>query len=503
MNVRSRIAAVSLCALSITTLSAPTLWAQAATPDQGTRQDASRELSIVVGKTAVIDFTHPITRVAIGLGEIAEVTAVSPTEVIVNGKAPGNTSLIVWEQGGVRQFFNVAVHPSRFSTDDSMTGLRRELNLELPGENINATSENGQIYLRGTVKDLTDSDRAVQIASNVGKVVNLLYVAVPQSPPQILLKVRFCSVDRSAEKQLGLNIFSTGAANTIGAVSTGQFSPPGVTLPSAGSPATAAITNALNLFVFRPDLDLGATLQALETKGVVESLAEPNVLAEDGKEASFIAGGEYPYPVVQGTASGAAGAVTIQFKEYGIRLTFIPTVTPRGSIRLQLAPEVSTLDFTNAIQVSGFNVPAIDIRRVKTEVELMDGQSFVVGGLLDNTETETFQKIPFIGDIPILGKLFQSIQRTKNNTELIVVVTPVIVPAIPAGQPLPALNYPVKFLPPNSNIPMHTPEAATATPTSTSVPQPSTIPVEQLIESNKPEKPLVIESMGSGMGSGG
>jgi pilus assembly protein CpaC len=485
VNVQNRIPLISLCIITASTFFGPVfLRAQATQVDAVARRDASRDLSIAVGKTAVIDFDHPVTRVAIGLGEVAEVSAVSPTEILVNGKTAGDTSLIVWEQGGVRQFFNVSVHASHFSTDDTMSGLRREINLELPGENVNATTENGLIFLRGTVKDLNSSDRAVQIASTVGKVVNLLYVDVPPSPAQVLLKVRFCSVDRSLEKQLGINIFSTGAGNTIGTVNTGQYSP--TTVSTGGAPD---VSNELNLFLWRPDINLGATLQDLETKGLVESLAEPNIIAEDGKQASFLAGGEYPYPMVQGVTGGGAGAVTIEFKEYGIRLNFIPTIMPGGAIRLQLAPEVSSLDFSNAIEVSGFNVPAIDIRRVKTEVELKDGQSFVIGGLLDNTESETFEKIPFLGDIPILGKLFQSIQRTKNNTELIVIVTPVIVPPIPVGQPLPELHYPVKFLPSNSNIPMSNPGSIPAPP------QPVAIPVEQLIESQKPEKTLTVESM--------
>lgn len=492
MKVRSRIVVVSLFAFSLSTLFGPVLRGQGPqSPADATRQDAARELSIGVGKTALIDFRSPIARVAIGVGDIAEVDAVSPTEILVNGKAAGDTSLIVWERNGGRQFFNVTVHPSRFSTDDTMSGLRRELSLELPGQNVTASTENGLVFLRGTVKDLNSSDRAAQIAGTVGKVVNLLYVATPPSPPQILLKVRFCSVDRSLEKQLGLNIFSTGATNSIGTVSTGQYSPPTVSVPSSGSSSAPTISSALNLFIFRPDLNLGATLEALETKGLVESLAEPNLLAENGKQASFLAGGEYPYPIVQGVTGGGAGAVTIQFKEYGIRLNFIPTIMPGGSIRLQIAPEVSSLDFTNAIEISGFNVPAIDIRRVKTEVQLENGQSFVIGGLLDNTESQTFEKIPFLGDIPILGKFFQSMQRQKNNTELIVIVTPVVVPPIPVGQSLPDLNYPVKFLPPNSNIPMYNP--TTPLPTQ---PETSAIPVETLIDSMKPEKPLVVEEMG-------
>ena len=498
MKVRSPFPVVCLFALSIAAYSGPALRAQASQPSvDASSQDSTRQLSIAVGKTALIDFTHPVTRVSVGLGEIAEANAVSPTEILVNGKTAGDTSLIVWEQGGMRQFFNVTVHASHFAEDDTMAGLRRELSLELAGQDVHATSEGGLIFLRGTVKDLTSSDRAVQIASAAGKVVNLLYVAVPQSPQQILLKVRFCSVDRNLEKQLGMNIFSTGAANSIGGISTGQFSPPGVSLPSAGTSAAATITNALNLFIFRPDLNLGATIQALETKGVVEVLAEPNVLAENGKQASFLAGGEYPFPVVQGTASGAAGAITIQFKQFGVRLNFIPTITPRNTIHLQVAPEVSSLDFTNAVEISGFEVPSIDIRTVHTDVELGAGQSFAIGGLLDNRETNTFNKIPFLGDIPILGKFFQSMTKTRTNTELIVIVTPEIVPPIPAGQPVPELNYPEKFLPPNSKIAMSTPEGTASAP-----PQPSTIPAEQLIDSMKPEKPMVIESGMSTSGTG-
>jgi pilus assembly protein CpaC len=230
---------------------------------------------------------------------------------------------------------------------------------------------------------------------------------------------------------------------------------------------------------------------------VVELLAEPNVMAVNGKEASFLAGGEYPYPVAQGTGGGTA--ISIMFKEYGIRLNFIPTITPRGTIRLQVAPEVSALDFTNAIEISGFDVPAITTRKVKTEVELSDGQSFVIGGLLDKTEAESFQKIPFIGDIPVLGKFFQSIQRTKTDTELIVIVTPVMVSPIGAGSALPELKYPVDFLPPNSGIAMHTPE----TPGNTPPTPPAVIPVEKLIDSMKPEAPLVIEgASGFGAASG-
>jgi pilus assembly protein CpaC len=315
-------------------------------------------------------------------------------------------------------------------------------------------------------------------------------------------------VSRSLEKELGINFFDLGAANAVGGVSTGQYSPPTIGVPGTSSAASIGtstavgdFSNELNLLAFIPGLDLGATIQALETKGLVETLAEPNVMATSGHEASFLAGGEFPYPVVQGTSAGGSTAVTIQFKEYGIRLNFIPTITPRGSIRLQVAPEVSELDYTNEVEISGFEVPGITSRKVNTEVELRDGQSFVIGGLLDKEETETFEKIPFLGDIPILGKLFQSMTRTKNDTELIVIVTPEIVAPIPAGQPVPELKYPVAFLPPNSNIPMNNPDAKT--PENTPPPTPTSVPVETLVNSMKPEKTLIIEGAAGGFGMSG
>ena len=229
----------------------------------GASKDLTNDLSVVVGKSALVDFTRPITRVAIGLGEVAEATAVSPTEVMVNGKTPGNTSLIVWEQGGERQFFNVTVRASQATSDDTMTGLRRELRAALPGQDISVVAENNLVFLRGTVNDLASSDRAVQIASGAGKVVNLMYVSVPAPPPQILLKVRFASVDRNLTTQLGINIFqSRRSQHHRRSHNRTIFAAIGYAA-SSGTSALATITNALNLFFFRPDLNLGATIQAL------------------------------------------------------------------------------------------------------------------------------------------------------------------------------------------------------------------------------------------------
>lgn len=470
-------------------------------------QDSTNELAVSVGKTVLVDTARPIARVSVGMGGVAVATAVSPTEIMVDGKTPGETSLIIWDAQGGRQFFNVSVRASMAAHDTEIEEIRQQLHDEMPGQPVRVSLDNGTVFLRGTVNDLTTADRAVKIASVGGKVVNLLNVRVPNSKPQILLKVRFASVDRSLMKSMGINFFDLGLGNAIGGISTGQFSPPYISGAGGGassssgvssSSAQATFSNELNLLAFFPGLKSGANIQALQTQGMLQLLAEPNLLAADGKEASFLAGGQYPYPVVQGTSAGGSTAVSIQFKDYGIRLNFIPTITPRGTIRLQVAPEVSALDYSNQVQISGFVVPGITVRQVNTEVELKDRQSFVIGGLLDNTVTQTFEKIPFVGDIPILGKFFQSIQRTKNNSELIVIVTPEIVAPIPAGQPLPDLHYPMTNMPQNSRIPMHNPDQTPAQPAVA----PTTIPVEKLLESMKPEQPLVLDSGTGGMSGG-
>ncbi|MBS1820555.1 MAG: pilus assembly protein N-terminal domain-containing protein [Acidobacteria bacterium] len=490
-----------MCCLCWVVFAAGSLHAQ--TPGafpQASVQDAANDLVLAVGKSVLVDSSRQVERVAIGASDIAEATAVSTSEVMVNGKAPGETTLIVWQAGGGRQFFNVRVHANAGVSGDRLDALRRELRTEFPGQPLRVSAEGGNVFLRGTVKDLESSDRATQIASTAGKVVNLLYVNVPPPEPQILLKVRFASVDRTRGKSLGLNVFSTGAANTIGTVTTQQFSPPSLSSSTStsggtggtGTSATSVfnVTSLLNIFLLRPDINLGATIQALQTDGVLQVLAEPNLLTTNGKQGSFLAGGQYPYPVVQGVTGGGTGAVTIQFKEYGVRLNFIPTITPRGTIRLQVAPEVSALDFVDGVTISGFTVPALTTRKVNTEVELNEGQSFVIGGLLDNRETKSLSKIPYIGDVPILGKLFHSMNVNHTNTELIVLVTPEIVNPIPAGVAAPDVKFPDKFLPANTAAPLSNPAGTAAAQT----PAPQTVSVEKLVRSMQPETPLVIDS---------
>ena len=445
--------------------------------------DASTVLRITAGMSVIVESALPMERVAMSFGDVAEASAITPYELLINGKSPGVSSLIVWTQGGSKRLFDVNVVASRFLADARVEAIRSQIERELPGQSVDLSVENDTVFLRGRVRDVTSADRAVAITSTLGKTVNLLYVDVPAPAEQILLRVKFASVDRSIRTQLGLNIVSTGATNTIGSATTQQFAAPQVSTPASG-PATVTVADALNFFFLRPDLNLGATIEALEVKGLLQILAEPNMLAENGKQASFLAGGEFPFPSVS-SGGGGTPVVSIMFREFGVRLTFTPTITPRGTIHLQVAPEVSALDFTNGLSVSGFNVPALTTRKLNTQVELNEGQSFAIGGLLDNRTTDTFEKVPFIGDIPILGKLFQSKSVSKQNTELIVIVTPELVRPILAGQPVPELKYPRPFLEPNTGTDLRTPGTG-VTGHAPFIPPDKGIPVEKLLQSMQP-----------------
>jgi pilus assembly protein CpaC len=471
--------------------SAALLAVLAAAPQQPAQ--SPREIVLTVGKSLVVNSAATIERVAVGYGDLAEARVVGPKEILLDGKAAGETSLIIWQVGGNKLFFDVVVRPNSTAQRTKLDVLRKQLQDQLPGQNILATIENDNVFLTGRAKDLTSSDRAAIIASTAsasGKVVNLLYVDVPDMETQIMLKVQFATVDRTVSTELGLNLISTGATNTIGRVTTGQFSPPSVTPPTAATPTTVTLGDALNFFLFRTDLNLGATIRALQTKGLVEILAEPDVLAINGKPASFLAGGEFPYPILQGGAGGI-GTVTVAFREYGIRLNFLPVITPRGTIRLDVSPEVSALDTTAGLTIQGFTIPGITSRKVQTEIELKSGQSFAISGLLDRRLTETLQKVPLLSSVPVLGNLFKSKSYQKQNTELLVIVTPEIVKPIPAGQPLPAIERP---------LPLWGPTEVPRTPgigvTGAGEPAPSTatIPVEKLLESLKIQNDMKIQT---------
>jgi pilus assembly protein CpaC len=395
-------------------------------------------LSVPLNGSHVLDQPAGIRRISIANGDIAEAIAVSSTEVVINGKLPGNTTLIVWDQKGGRALIDVQVLANPVKLDAIRAELLREA-----GSDASIDVQEGLVFLNGMVKDAITADRAVDIVSSLGKVVNLLRVLTPPTEPQILLKVRFADVDRSTANQLGFNLFSLNSKQ-MGTSTTGQFGAnPDMTLGDTSQPTT--LTSLLNIFYYRPDINLGAMLQDLATKNLLQILAEPNLLTLSGKAASFLAGGEFPFPTLQGGGAGV-GQITIQFKEFGIRLNFLPTVTPRGTIRLNVNPEVSSLDYADGLTVSGYTIPALSSRKVQTEIELEDGQSFVIAGLLNNQVTEQLSRMPGLSSIPLLGKLFDSRSTTKSNSELLIVVTPEIVRPLAAGVKPPEIAQPVPFL---------------------------------------------------------
>jgi pilus assembly protein CpaC len=434
---------------------------------------APGKLMVTVGKSLIIDSPMKIQRISVANGELIEAVAVNPKEVLINGRNAGETSLIIWQEGGSRLLYDLTVRLSPARLDV----VRQQLARDFPNEEINVTFENETAFVRGTVKDVVAADRVMAIAASLGKsVVNLLRVEVPPVEQQILLKVRFCDVDRSVSSDLGVS-FASGAFNQSTSIGTGQYAS-----PSVDTTGTVSLSEALNILLFRKDINVAASIKALEGKSLLETLAEPNILAINGKEASFIAGGEFPFPMIQPGSTG--NAITVSFREFGIRIHFLPHITPRGTVQLQVSPEVSSLDFSNAVNISGTTIPALSTRRVQTEVELESGQSFVIAGLMDNRMTETISKIPGLANIPLLGKLFTSRSRSRNNTELLVVVTPEVVRPIPAGQPVPALKLPQPFLSKNSDIEMHQPGIDKTGPVPVKPPTDS-MPVEELIQQRK------------------
>ena len=396
-------------------------------------QEPPAELHVLVGKSVILNSPQILKRVSVSDPTIASAVTVSPTQVLLNGLTPGKVSLILWNEQERAMAYDLHV-------ELDIVGLRDTLAQLFPNENILVSQSGAAIVLSGTATSKEVADRAAAVAATQTKnVVNLLGLLQIGSGGQVLLQVRFAEVDRVAVQQLGINIFSTGLGNTPGAISTGQFAPPSVasvtgTIPGqiSGITTTFNLGDLLNIFLFRPDLNLAVTIRALQQHNVLQILAEPNLLALNGREASFLAGGEFPFPVVQG--GNASNAVTITFKEFGVRLKFLPTILSDGTIRLRVAPEVSALDFSNGLTVSGFAVPALSTRRAETEIELKDGQSFAIAGLIDNRLTENASRIPGLGDIPIIGKLFRSRAINKTKTELMVMVTPKLVQPLAPGQ---------------------------------------------------------------------
>jgi pilus assembly protein CpaC len=411
---------------------------------QPTLAPETQSVHVQVGRSIILNTQARLRRIVVSNPNVLDTATVSPTQVVVTAKAPGSSSLVLWDEGSNARIVDVYA-------DVDISGLSDGIKSAYPRDSVQIEAEQGKIVVTGRVTSKTEADDILRIAGVYSKeIVNSLIVEAPREK-QIMLKVQFAEVDRTKLEQFGFNILSTGAANTVGTTTTGQFGPPtlGGTLSNSigasaqGFTSSLSASNLLNVFLFRPDLNLGATIQDLEQKNVLQILSEPNLMARSGQPARFLAGGEFPFPVVQGGV-GSAVAVTIQFKPYGVKLDFTGTIDG-DVIRLKIAPEVSTLDFTNAVQISGFEIPAISTRRAETEIELRDGQSFGIAGLLDKRTTAILSKMPGIGDIPILGQLFKSKSISQTNSELLVLVTPVIVDPVSerlAAPPTPAMSVP-------------------------------------------------------------
>ncbi|MBI3683613.1 MAG: type II and III secretion system protein family protein [Acidobacteria bacterium] len=406
-----------------------------------------RDINLLVGRGELLQFERDLTRVVIAEPKIADAVVVSPREIMINAKSAGRTTLIVWETGNIPARFEISVSADTTTFDSVLKDIRSRL----PGVTVSGNED--KLVLTGTVKDAGESKGAEAIASPHAKtVVNMLKLPAPPAPKQILLQVKFASVDRAHMSDLGFNYFSRNQ-KMLGALSTQQYQQPRFSQlqfqEQEFANSTINFADLLNIFLFRPDLNIGATIKALQARNLLQILAEPNLIAVEGKEASFLAGGEFPFPTLTATTTGGAVApvITVQFKKFGVQLGFTPTLTDDGAIHLKVAPEVSALDFNNAVTLQGFQIPAVSTRRAETEVILKDGETFAIAGLIDNRVIHVASRIPGLGDIPIFGTLFRSRSVKKSQDELLVVITPRFVKPLDPGEAakLPATIEP--FLP--------------------------------------------------------
>ena len=386
---------------------------------------------VTAGRSTIVTTDFAVTRIAITNPEVADAVVVQPQEILVDGKTAGTVSLIVWG-GDRRTQYDIVVEPA-------ITTLEQHLQALFPGEAIAVSVSEEALILSGQVSSTAVMLRAAEIAKASSakiQVINMLQVPGGNESQQVMLQVRFAEVNRRTLTELGVSLFATRdrfSARTT----TQQFAAPDFDDENEGR---LTFSDYLNIFFADHREGIGGVLRALESRGGFQSLAEPNLIAYNGQEASFLAGGEFPVPIVQGTTN----AVTVLFKEFGIRLNFTPTIAG-DVIRLKVRPEVSTLDFANGISLQGFRIPALTTRRAETVVELRDGQSFAIAGLLDNVRQDDTSAIPFLSKLPIIGVLFRSKAERAEETELMVLITPRLVRALNPDEvpPLPTSIRPL------------------------------------------------------------
>ena len=371
------------------------------------------KIQLTTGRSMVLPVDFDIVRMAVTNPAVADATVVAPREILIDGKAGGTISLIVWGGDNQRIQYDVVV-------EQPISNLEQQLHLLYPGEDIAIGNSDGATILSGKVSSTNVMLRVGEIAAASlpkTQIINLLQVPGGSDTQQVMLQVRFAEVNRRAILTAGLSLIAL-RPEWAGRISTSTGSNPGFDVE--GNALT--FSDFLNIFVFDRTHGIAGVLHALKSRGLFQSLAEPNLIAYNGQEASFLAGGEIPIP----TVSGAAGNVSVTYKEFGIRLNFTPTIAG-DAIRLRVRPEVSSLDFANGVVLSGFRIPALTTRRAETSVELRDGQSFAIAGLLDNISQNDTDSIPVMSSLPIIGPLFKNKSKRQEQTELMVLITPRLV----------------------------------------------------------------------------
>jgi pilus assembly protein CpaC len=396
-----------------------------------------KTLHVTVGHSIFIDTKTRLRRVYVADPTVLNSVTLSPTQIIVTAMNAGLSSLTLLDENNQAQSYVV-------SSDLDIDGLRAAMSQAMRGDGVKVDGIGGRVTLSGTVTSDAMADAAVKLAGLYSKEVANALTVSPVHPKQVRLEVRILEVDRSKMLQLGINIFNPGGNTSFLASSTSAQFPTSSVLSQgvAGAIGTLTTSNPLSFLLYSAKLNLGVTIQDLQTKQVLQVLAEPTLTTISGQKAEFLSGGEFPFPVVQPGSGGSAPVISVQFRQFGVKVEFTPVVNEDGTIRMKVTPEVSALDYTNSVSVDGTTIPSLSTRKANTEVELRSNQSFAISGLLDQRTTDIMSKNPGAANIPILGYLFKSKNVNHATTELVVVVTPTVVdplsePATPAQPELP------------------------------------------------------------------
>jgi pilus assembly protein CpaC len=392
-------------------------------------------LHVRVGQSLFFDTNEAISRVYVDNPAVLQSYASSPQQVIVSGLVTGMATVVLWGVHGENTAYSIVV-------DVDVERLQEAFESQFPMDKILVSADQNSIILRGYVTSQEEFTQASKLAAGFAKnIANSLRVAPPHLR-QVRLDVKFAEVDRSKAEQLGFNLLSLG--KNVAMTGTGQYQTFGSpTLTNSGPSITSTVSSPVNLMLYSQELNIGAAVQDMQSRQVLQILAEPTIAALSGHTGTFLSGGRFPFPMVQGGGSGGGQtSISVQFMPYGVSLNFLPVVIEDGTIRLHVAPEVSALDYTNEVSIAGYTIPAISSRKAETDIELRDGQTFALTGLLDLRLTDQFQRMPGIASLPIIGQLFKSKSGQRSSTELLVLVTAHIVDEISNPDPTPTAPKP-------------------------------------------------------------